>query len=170
MAKRIITTLLALQLLVTAAVCGGVCCVADFNPAAEKTVAHPVQSKQAEPESQTESGHCPMHASKPERPKPQARQQHPPDSSGQSIAPQRQAKSSTAPVAHLCGCSVEREEREIIARQQRPSEQRPATQASLDAAHFSRWLIETSPPQSASSPSLQSHSPPFNGFQLSLRI
>lgn len=172
MAKPIITTLLALQLFVTASLCAGLCCGADFNPAAEKAVAPQAESNQAESGPKVESGHCLLHASKSESPRSQAQRSHSPAPGKKSIATQRhshRAKSSTAPVAHLCGCSVWREERSAAAILKRLSEERPATQILCGSSDSSPWVIEASAPR-ISPHSLQSHSPPFGGFRLHLRI
>ncbi len=172
MAKPIITILLALQLFVTTGLCAGLCCGADFNPAAEKAAAPQVESNQAGSESKADSGHCPMHAGKSARQRPQAQKSPSPAPGKQSIATQRhshRAKSSTAPAAHLCGCSVRREERNTAALLKRSFEERPATQVLFGSSYSSLWVIEASPPN-ISPHSLQSHSPPFGGFRLHLRI
>ena len=172
MAKLTITTLLALQLFVSASLCAGLCCGADFNPAAEKVAAPQIESNQAGSESKAASGHCPMHAGKSEPQRLQAQKSPSPTSGKQSIATQRhsqRAKSSTAPAAHLCGCSVRREERNTAAILKRSSEERPATQVLFGSSHSSPWVIET-PSPNTSPHSLQSHSPPFGGFRLHLRI
>jgi hypothetical protein len=162
MAKLTITTLLALQLFVATGLCAELCCGVDFNPAAEKV----------ESEAKAVSGHCPLHASKSESPGSQAQKSPSPVPGKQSLATQRrglQAKSSTAPLAHLCGCSVRREERNTAALLKRLSEERPAAQSLLNSSDSSPWVIEASP-QNTSPHSLRSHSPPFGGFRLHLRI
>ncbi|MGH9835656.1 MAG: hypothetical protein ACREBD_25210 [Blastocatellia bacterium] len=171
MAKLTITTLLALQLFVTASMCAGLCCGADFNPA-EKAAAPQVESNEAGSETKAESGHCPMHAGKSEPQRLQAQKSPSPAPGKQSIATQRhghRAKSSNAPAAHLCGCSVRREERNTAAILKRSSEERPSTQALFGSSYSSPWVIEASPPE-ISPHSFQSHSPPFGGFRLHLRI
>jgi hypothetical protein len=172
MAKLTITTLLALQLFVTASLCAGLCCGADFNPAAEEAAAPQAESSQTGSEPKAESSHCPLHASKSESPRSQA-QRSPSSAPGkQSLATQRhshRAKSSTAPAAHLCGCNIRREERNTVALLKRLSEERPATQILFALPDSSPWVIEASPPE-ISPHSLQSHSPPFGGFRLHLRI
>jgi hypothetical protein len=143
------------------------CCGLDFNPAAGKAVA-----PQAEPESKAESGHCPLHTSESESPRSQAQSSPSLAPGKQSIATQRhshRAKSSTTPIAHLCGCSVRREERNTAALLKKLSEERPATQILFRSSDSSPWVIEASPPE-ISPHSFQSHSPPFGGFRLHLRI
>jgi len=167
MAKPIITTLLALQLFVASGLSAELCCGVDFNPAAEKAVAPQIES-----ESKAVSGHCPLHASKSESSRSQAQKRPSPTPGKQSLATQRhsqRAKSSTAPAAHLCGCSVRREERNTAAILKRSSEERPAPQVLFGSSHSSPWVIETLSPNT-SPHSLQSHSPPFGGFRLHLRI
>jgi len=169
-AKLIITTLLALELFATTGWCAGSCCVADFNRAAEKIAPPEVESKRAEPESKAESGHCPMHAGKSEKPKPQPS----PNPGRQSAAAQNHCHSAKSPVAPLvvdarfCVCNVEREEPGILS--QRSSEQRLVIQAPPGASSFPHRLIDTSPPPGVSPDSFRSHSPPFSGSQLNLRI
>jgi len=172
MAKPIITTLLALQLFVATGLCAELCCVADFYPPAENNAAPQIESETTGSESKAESGHCLLHAGKSESPRSQAQRSPSPTPGKQSIATQRhshRAKSSTAPAAHLCGCGVRREERNTVALLKRLSEERPATQILFGSSDSSPWVIETSPPE-ISPHSLQSHSPPFGGFRLHLRI
>jgi hypothetical protein len=171
-AKLIITTLLALQLFVTTGLCAGLCCGADYNPAAEKVAAPQAESNQAGSGSKVESGHCPLHAGKSERPRSPAQGSLAPAPGKQSLATQRhsqQTKSSTMPVAHLCGCGVRREERNTAAILKRLSEERPATQIPFAPSDSSPWAIETSPPEISPHPR-RSHSPPFGGFRPFLRI
>jgi hypothetical protein len=172
MAKLTITLLLALQLFVTASLCAGLCCGADFSPVAEKVAASQVESNQAGSESKAESSHCPLHVGKSESPRSQAQSSSSPVLGKQSLATQlqsQQAKSSTGPAAHLCGCSVRREERNTAALLKRSAEERPAIQVLFNSSDSSPWVIETAPPN-ISPHSLQSHSPPFGGFQFHLRI
>jgi hypothetical protein len=165
--KLIITTLLALQLFVTTGLCAGLCCGADFNPAAEKSAAPLVES---EPEA--DSGHCSMHAGKSESLQSQAQRQPSPIPGKQSIVMQRhsqQANSSSAPVAHLCGCNVRREERNTAALLKKFSEKRSATQVLFGSPDSSPWETEVQS-QAVSPHSCRSHSPPFGGFRFHLRI
>ena len=169
MAKLTITTLLALQLFVTASLCARLCCGVDFNPAAENAAALQLESNRI---AKVENSHCPLHANKSESPRSQA-QRSPSSAPGkQSLATQRhnqQAISPIAPAAHLCGCNVRREERNTTALLKKLSEERPATQILFRSSDSSPWVIETSPPE-ISPHSFQSHSPPFGGFRFHLRI
>jgi hypothetical protein len=172
MAKLTITTLLALQLFVATGLSAELCCGVDFNPAAEEAAASQVESNQVGSESKAESGHCPMHEGKSQSPRSQAQSSPSPAPGKQSIATQRhsqQAKSSTAPAAHLCGCNIRREERNTDALLKRLSEERPAPQILFGSSDSSPWVIEASPPEIPPH-SFQSHSPPFGGFRLYLRI
>jgi hypothetical protein len=168
-AKLIITTLLALQLFVTAGLCGGVCCanVADHN------VSTPEDNYKPAAEEKVEGGHCPMHAAKEAAPKPQERKRHSSNATqrpGASHQQNHQAESSSAINAHLCACSVEREAQSFDALLQRSLEKRPAAQILSSAPNLPYWLIESSSPQTISPDSFQSHSPPFSGRHLNLRI
>ncbi len=167
MAKLIITTLLALQLFVATGLCAELCCGADFSPAVEKDVAPQIESG-----SKAENNHCPLHAGKSESPRSQAQRSPSPAPGKQSTATKRHSqrtRSSTAPAAHLCGCSVRREERNTVALLKRSSEERPSTQVLFGSSHSSLRLTEASSP-TISPHSFQSHSPPFGGFRLHLRI
>ncbi len=171
MARLIITTLLALQLFVTTGLCAGVCCSADSKRAEEEVAVPQAGSKQVESESKPEGGHCPLHAGKPEKPKSQTNQPHSPNSSRQSFAARTHGiKSSAAVEARFCSCHVEREEQPDGVLSQRSFKQRPAVQAPPGAPHSLHGLIDMPRPQLITSRSFRSHSPPFSGSQLILRI
>ncbi|MGH9766559.1 MAG: hypothetical protein ACREAB_03920, partial [Blastocatellia bacterium] len=171
-AKLIITTLLALQLFVTAGLCGSACCATapdrvDHGGSAAEDSYEPAT------EEKIEGGHCPMHAGKEAKPKPRERKQYSLKTTQRPVAARRQdyqTRSSSAIDAHFCACSVKRDKRLFDALLQRSFEQRPAPQVLLGALNLSGWLIESSPPQITSPDSSRSHSPPFNGRRFQLRI
>lgn len=171
-AKLIITTLLALQLFVMTGLCGGVCCDMAPDREAHGVAAATDDNYKPATEEKIEGGHCPMHAAK--ESKPQERKQlssntiqHPAIAHHQS---HHQAGSSSTINAHFCACSVKREEESFDVLLQRSPEQRQMVQLSSSAPNQPLWLIESSPPQSATPHSFQSHSPPLNGRRLNLRI
>jgi len=167
-AKLIITTLLALQLFVTAGLCGGVCCDmnADRNdhnvPAAKDNYKPATEEK-------IEGGHCPMHAAKAAEPSPQVRKRHL-STTTQHLFAGHQARSSSAINAHLCACNIERERQSFDALAPRAPEKRPVSQILSGFLNPALWLIELSPVQNISPDSFQPHSPPFGGHHLNLRI
>ncbi len=171
-AKLIITTLLALQLFVTAGLCGGACCATDpelanrDDPAAEENYKPATEEK-------IEGGNCPMHAAKQASPAPRERKQYSMKTTQRPGIERRrdhQAKSSSTSGAHFCGCTVRRDERSFDAALQKSPELRPAPQILSGDTNVMRWLMGTSPPLISSPDSLLIHSPPFNGRQLHLRI
>ena len=169
-AKLIITTLLALQLITTTGLCGGACCGADtirtnhggsevkegYEPATVEKI---------------ESGHCPMHAAK--KAKPGSQEQHRSKSDQHSAATHHryhQTSSSSTIETHLCACSVKRDEDLFEALAPRSPDQRQDVHNLPGTSNPARWLIETSSSQTTAPYSSRSHSPPFSGRQLHLRI
>src|SRR5262249_5702823 len=128
-AKLIITTLLALQLTVSTGLCGGACCGAapvrtDHDGSEVKENYEPATVEKIE------SGHCPMHAAKKAKPGPQ--EQHQSITTQQrSAASRRQRHQTISPstiVAHLCACSVKRDEDLFEALEPRSPDHRQAVQ------------------------------------------
>ncbi len=174
-ARLIITTLLALELFVTAGLCGGACCAAatvrtDHGDSALKKNYAPAT------EEKVEGGHCPMHAAKKIKSRSQEQRQskttqpsavthhqnHPQNHQGN-----HQARLAPTIEAHLCACS---DKREALLSDALLPEQRPAAQIFPGAPIPARWLIETSPSPIVAPYLSRSHSPPFCGLQLNLRI
>ena len=171
-ARLIITTLLALQLFITAGLCGGVCCATGADRTNQGDSAVKENYKPAT-EVKNESGHCPLHAANQAEPNPQERKRHSSNITQSQAASHRwrhQAKSSSRIDAHFCACSVKREERLFDALMRRSPEQRPAVQNLPGASNLFLWLVEPSPSQITSPDSSRSHSPPFRGHRLHLRI
>jgi len=167
--KLTITILLALQLFVTTGLCGDVCCATKPDRTGHGGTAVKENNESAT-EEKIESGHCPLHAAQMARPRPQERQ--PSKSARHSAAShheRHQTRSSTI-AAHLCGCSVKRDESIFDALLERSSEQRPATQNLSGASNLMRLMVELSPSQITTQDPFRSHSPPFRGRQLYLRI
>jgi len=167
-AKLIITALLALQLFVTTGLCGGVCCATEPDRMDHGGLAVKENYKPAT-EEKIESGHCPLHAAQEAKPNPQERKRitHPQAASHRR---HHQTRSSSTVDAHFCACDVKREERLSDALVQRSPEKRPAVQNPPGASNPARWLVESSPSQITSPDPSRSHSPPFRGRQLHLRI
>src|SRR5262249_44288715 len=166
MAKRIITTLLALQLFFAVGLCGGACCAMAPEQANRGGSAVKDNYKPAT-EEKIESGHCPMHAGKKAMPEPHERRQLSSRTAQHSLAPLRQnrhqARSSSAVEAHFCACSIGRQQQPSEALTPRSPEQRPVIQILSAALNPFHWLIESSPPQNISPDSFHSHSPPYSG-------
>ena len=171
MAKRIITTLLAAQFFVTAGLCGGVCCGAregsEFEAAQDE-----IQKPDSEVKS--ESGHCPLHAAKATKRSQPEHAAQTSNSVRHTIATHHQklhqASSSSAIKTHFCACDVEREKRSFDALLQRGPEQRWSVQSHPFAIHKPHWLIDHSASPPVSTDFFHSHSPPFDGRRLNLRI
>jgi len=171
-AKFTITILLALQLFVTAGLCGGVCCATTADQMGHGDAAAKENYKPAT-EEKIEGGHCPMHAAKEAKPKLQERKQPSSETAQHSAATHHRyhrAGSSSAIDAHFCACSVKREERPFDALLQKSPEQRPGVQTLPGAIKLAHWLVESSPAQTPSPESARPHAPPFCGLQLHLRI
>jgi hypothetical protein len=169
-AKLIITTLLALQLFVTTGLCGGACCASEPDQTSRDDS---VVKKNNEPatEEKIESGHCPMHAANKAKSKSQEQpQSRTAQRSAASHRGHHQTRSSSTIDVHLCACGVKREERFFDALLQRSSKQRPAPQNLSGASNPMRSTVEPSPSQITSPDPSRSHSPPFRGRQLHLRI
>jgi hypothetical protein len=165
-AKLIITTLVALQLLVTAGTCGGACCDAAPVSANQNDSAVKPATKE-----KIDAGHCPLHAAKKDRPKAEERQwSKASQRSTSSHHRGHQTRSSSTSNAHLCACVVKREERLFDALPQRPPEQRPLVKNLHAPLSLTHWLIKSSPSQMTAPDPSRSHSPPFRGSQLRLRI
>jgi hypothetical protein len=178
MAKRIITTLLAIQLLVTAGLCGGACCASTRESTDRGLAAAQDSNDKPATAVKTESAHCPLHAAKMTKLNPQERKVHSSDSVRRSIASRHQnhhQASLPSPItAHFCACDVERDKRSFDALLQRVSEQRWAFQGHPSAINHphgqSHWLIDQSAAQIPSTNFFHAHSPPFDGRRLNLRI
>jgi len=171
-AKLIITTVLALQLFVTTGLCGGVCCATEPDRTDHSDSAAEENYKPAT-EEKIESGHCPLHAAQEAKPNPQERKRHSLNITQSQAASHRrhhQTRSSSTVDAHFCACDVKRQESLFDALLQRSPEKRPAVQNLPGAPNSSHWLAEPSPSQIASPDPSRSHSPPFRGRQLHLRI
>ena len=168
--KLTITILLALQLFVSTGLCGGACCASEPDLTNRDELAVKENYEPAT-EEKIESGHCPMHAAK--KTKPRSHDQLQSKTSRHSAASHRmrhQTRPSSPIDAHLCGCSVKREERFFDALLQRSLEQRPAANNLSGMSNLMRWLFEASPSQITSPAPSRSHSPPFRGRQPQLRI
>lgn len=168
--KLTITILLALQLFVTTGLCGGACCATD--PDRTNDEGSPVKDNyRPATEEKIESGHCPMHAANKAKSKSQEqRQSKTAQQSAASYRGHHQTRSSSTIDAHFCACGVKREERFFDAMLQRSSKQRPATQNLSGESNPMRAPVEPSPSQITSPDPSRSHSPPFRGRQLHLRI
>src|SRR5262245_30658005 len=168
--KLTITILLALQLIVTTGLCGGACCAAEPDRS-DHGVSAVKENHEPAGEEKIDSGHCPMHAARKAKTGSQGRRQS--KAARRSAASHRrghQTGSSSTIDAHFCGCSVKREERFFDALLQRSPEQRPAPQGLSGASNLAHWQFEPSPSRITSPDPSRSHSPPFRGRQLHLRI
>jgi hypothetical protein len=168
--KLTITILLALHLIVTTGLCGAACCDAEQDRS-EHGVSAVKENHEPAGEEKIDSGHCPMHAAKKSKTGPQEQSQS--MMARLSAASHRrghQTGSSSTIDAHFCACSVKREERFFDALLQKPPEQRPAPQSLSGASNLAHWQFEPPPSQITSPDPSRSHSPPFRGRQLHLRI
>ena len=169
-AKLIITTVLALQLIVTTGPCGGVCCGAatvrtDHDGSESKENNEPATAEKIE------SGHCPMHAAKKAMPGSRERHQSKTAQQPADAHHQRhQTRSSSTIESHLCACSVKRDEDLFEALAPRSPDHRQDVQNLPGASNPARWSIESSSAEITAAYSSRSHSPPFHGRQLQLRI
>ena len=168
--KLTITILLALQLFVTTGLCGGACCATEPDRTNHK--GSPVKDNyKPATEEKIDSGHCPLHAANKAKSRSQEQlQSKTAQRSATSHRGHHQTRSSSTIDAHLCACSVKREERFFDALLQRSPKQRPAPQNLSDASNPIRAPVEPSPSQITSPDPSRSHSPPFRGRQLHLRI
>jgi hypothetical protein len=168
--KLTITVMLALQLFATTGLCGRVCCAAEPDRTGHGGSAFK-EHKEPATEEKIESGHCPLHAAKKAESRAQERSQSKTvQRSAVSHRMRHQTKSSSAIDAHLCGCRVKREDRAFDALLQRSFEQRPAAQNLSGSPNLARAPVGLSPSQINSSDPSRSHSPPFSGRHLHLRI
>lgn len=167
-AKLIITILLALQLVATNGLCGSVCCAEGSERTGHSL---PAENVDAAPEVKIGEGHCPLHAARMSK-SAQQEQLHTKHTllSAASHSRRHQTRSSSSNDAHLCACDIKRAGRVFDALLQRSSEQRPTIQNLPHTSDLARMLIETSHWQISASYSSRSHSPPFSGRQLRLRI
>jgi hypothetical protein len=169
-AKLISTTLLVLQLFVATGMWGGACCATgphrtDHNHSAVN------ESYEPAAEEKIEAGHCPLHAAKKARPRSQERQwSKASQRSASTHHRSHQTRSSSTSNAHLCACVVKREELLFDALPQRPPEQRPLVKNLHAPLSLTHWLIKAPPSQMTAPDPFRSHSPPFRGSQLRLRI
>src|SRR5215470_474177 len=169
-AKLTITILIALQLVATTGLCGGACCGAD-TIRTDHGGSEVKEGYEPATVEKIESGHCPMHAAK--KAKPVSLEQHRSKSDQHSAATHHryhQTSSSSTIETHLCACSVKRDEDLFEALAPRSPDQRPDVQNLPGTSNPARWLIETSFSQTTALYTSWSHSPPFCGRQLHLRI
>jgi hypothetical protein len=174
MTKRIITTLLTVQLLISAGLSGGMCCATKMNWADRGNAAAQESDDKPATEVKTESGHCPLHAAKEAKQNPQQHNVHSAGlvrHSGDSHHQNHPQTSLPSPIdAHFCACDVERDKRSFDALLQRVSEQRWAYQNHQSAINQHHRLIDQSVSQIPFTNIFHAHSPPFDGRRLNLRI
>lgn len=171
MAHKIISTLLALQLLVSFGLCGGLCCLASINTWAKASAAKVEVRKSEEPAAAM--SHCPLHARK----AAEAKSQH--------LKMAAIPTASTTKQETKAGAALQKTVQKTVRNTACCLHPGSAPKAELSQAlttlqthrHFAvlqyaPWresLIEQSPSPSPPKPDLAS-SPPHAGFQLSLRI
>jgi len=169
--KQIISTLLAVQLFVVFGLCGLVCCIpakseakakteAKAGTEAEDSHAHHIQTSQPA----EESAHCHAKAAKKAAAAELQKQVvktvphcHGGNSSGRSVA------SAT----RICQCDANKQENPAFSVGKSDSSQQ---KGGMTALPFWQDVDQLPPAPSASPPSKNFKSPPFSGFQLSLRI
>ena len=168
--QKIISTLLALQLLVSFGLCGGLCCLASINPsgnASANASAAKVESQKPE-EATAEMSHCPLHTRK----AAETKSQH----TAMALVSNHNSNASAGlPRTNLktlrnTDCCLYRGS----APDAEPSQASTTLQthkhfAVIQPAPWRECFTEESPSPSPPKPSLNS-SPPHVGFQLSLRI
>lgn len=163
--RQIMATLLAAQIFFAFGLCGFVCCVSAQTAGPVQTVAADSRTNHDQTAVQPAevSSHCHAKAEKkaPVKPQPQVevtKHCHDDKPGGQSFA---------ATSARICQCDAESQPNPDVSLTQSDSLLQKCAFASLPV-----WqAAEQSPPQpSASPPELFSLSPPFSGYQLSLRI
>jgi hypothetical protein len=161
MGKRITTTIIALQLFVTAALCGGACCSFVWDPFSQTAASEIASSFGNAAESH---GNC-HGSSKSESASPNENHKVSTSGSGQGY---RSLRSEAIGSARACVCEIDREERRnnssSLKKPDSPSKSgilRQSGRHSLDDVCF---YFDDSPPGSGA------HSPPFTGFSLNLRI
>lgn len=166
MIRRTISTLLALQLLVSFGLCGGLCCLASGDASAAK-----VEIRESE-EPAAEISHCPLHARKAAETKSQhlatATASH--QKAKASAALSRAGSNQRPKTIRNADCCLHRGS----APDAEPSQASTTLQshkhfAVLQPAPWRESLIDQSPSPSPPKPGLI-WSQPHAGFQLSLRI
>lgn len=164
--QKIISTLLALQLLVSFGLCGGLCCLASTNPSGNASAAKTESQKSEQPAA--EMSHCPLHARK----AAETKSQH----TAMALASNHNSNARAGlPRTNLktlrnTGCCLYRGS----APDAEPSQASTTLQTHKHFAvlQTAPWR-ESFPEQSASLPPFKpdlTSSPPHAGFQLSLRI
>src|SRR5262249_61375136 len=169
-AKLIIRAMLALHLTVSTGLCGGACCGAasvrtDHDGSEVKENYEPATVEKIE------SGHCPMHAAKKAKPGPQEQRQS--KTTQHSAASHRQRHQTISPstiVAHLCACSVKRDEDLFEALAPRSPDHRQDVQNLPGASNPARWSIEPSSAGITAGYFFPSHSPPLLCPHLPMRV
>jgi hypothetical protein len=154
-AKRMMTILLAGQLL-AAALCLGACCAMNMRPGDGGAMSQTVNAV-------VSSGHCHSTGSEEKASAPAAKK----TSAGQNL----QSEISLTDSSHsLCLCLVDGEGKETTALGTQPPDRRDEQLALISPENQALWLLDPSPPEPGRfSPSIIPRSP-YTGFQLSLRI